>query len=95
MTTPARGFIVGERVEIVRPVERFPFFIANPGLRGTVTEANKYCVAVRLDEPLVGAEEWDNEVHWLADYDAPPTDDLRSLAHKTWRAPRVNAREEV
>ena len=55
---------VGDRVELARDVDRFDAFIAKEGLRGTISEISERCVSVRLDEPLAGAEEWDNNVIW-------------------------------
>lgn len=79
------GFIEGERVELVRDVERYPHFIARAGSRGTVVHASPDFFSVRLDLRLDGAEPWDNEVCWYTDHHEPPWDDVRSLARKTWR----------
>lgn len=59
-----RTMTVGARVVLLRDVERFPSFIAAAGLTGTVVE-NTTLLGVRMDEPLAGAEEWDNCVQWV------------------------------
>ena len=57
----------GSRVELVVDVDRYPHFVAPAGATGTVVEHGDpgIVLAVRLDEPVAGAEDWDNEVHWL------------------------------
>lgn len=54
------------RVVLVRDVERYPFFIAPKGSTGTIVHADAEMIAIRLDEFLPGAEEWDNEVCFYA-----------------------------
>jgi len=58
---------VGSRGRLRRPVDRFPHFVAEAGASGTVTEATDSLIALKLDESLPGAEEWDNEVRWTSD----------------------------
>lgn len=58
---------VGSRGRLRRNVDRFPHFVALAGATGTVTEATDSLIALRLDEVLPGAEEWDNEVCWTCD----------------------------
>jgi hypothetical protein len=58
---------VGSRGRLRRNVDRFPHFIAQAGAPGTVTEATESLIALRLDKPLPGAEEWDNDVCWTSD----------------------------
>lgn len=53
---------VGQRYALTADVERFPHFIARKGATGTVTDTQPQLVALTLDEPLAGAEEWDNAV---------------------------------
>lgn len=55
----------GTRVRLTQDVERYPHFVAPQGAKGTVTKSRDDLVAVQLDEPLNGAEEWDNEVQWF------------------------------
>lgn len=57
----------GSRGRLRRSVDRFPHFVAQAGATGTVTEATDSLIALRLDELLPGAEEWDNEVCWTSD----------------------------
>ena len=68
---------VGTRVVLTRDVDRYPFFVAKAGVRGVVTCAQPGNVWVRLDWPLRGAEDWDNEIQWdessVTDFD----DDVR------------------
>ncbi|MGN6817015.1 MAG: hypothetical protein ACTHK3_13185 [Solirubrobacterales bacterium] len=58
---------LGSRGRLRRSVDRFPHFVAQAGATGTVTEATDSLIALRLDEFLPGAEEWDNEVCWTSD----------------------------
>jgi hypothetical protein len=55
---------VGQRVELLVDVERYPFFMAPAGATGVVVEVSPDVIGVRLDAPLAGAEEWDNVVQW-------------------------------
>jgi hypothetical protein len=61
-------FPAGSRVRLTQDVDRYPHFVARAGSTGTVVDLGdpQIVLAVRLDEPLAGAEEWHNEVHWLA-----------------------------
>jgi hypothetical protein len=61
--------VVGARVRLRHDEDRYPHFVARAGSLGTVTESGDDLVAVRLDEPLEGAEEWSNEVHWYPSND--------------------------
>lgn len=64
---------VGDRIRLRREVSKYPHFIAEAGLTGTVTESSaddiSGLISVRMDEPLAGAEAWDNEILWGADDD--------------------------
>jgi hypothetical protein len=68
---------VGQRVKLGRIVERFPHFSIAAGLVGTVTEATPDLIALTMDKPISGAEEWDNALCWSADdaahYPGSPT----------------------
>lgn len=70
-------FKVGDRVKLVRDVERFPDFIAPAGATGTVSgiEINGD-IAVKMDAIITGCEEWNNEIHWYDDYAADIDGDL-------------------
>lgn len=72
---------IGDRVELQRDVERYPQFIAKKGLQGTVTKKDDEVFAVKMDNPLKGAEEWDNCIEWYANDDTfdDITDDLRGI----------------
>ena len=79
MTADFAGFAIGQRVRLRHDVDRFPHFIAAAGSTGTVVDVagDMSIFAVRLDEPLAGAEEWDNEVHWyIENGDDEPERDL-------------------
>lgn len=54
----------GARVRLTRDVDRYPHFVAPKGAEGTITKNWDDLIAVKLDEHLEGAEEWDNEVQW-------------------------------
>jgi hypothetical protein len=54
----------GERFVLIADVERYPHFVAARGSKGTVADVSGGNVSLRLDDPLAGAEEWDNEIVW-------------------------------
>ena len=58
----------GDKVRLTVDVERFPHFIARKGLTGVVVETGASdwpkSIAVKMDEPLDGCEEWDNHIIW-------------------------------
>lgn len=64
---PHHGPGAGERVVFVRDVDRYPDFLVPKGTTGTVTRYSEEEVWVRLDAPMPGAEQWDNQVHWFED----------------------------
>ena len=67
-------FRIGTRVRLRHAVDRYPHFLAPAGGLGTVTHEEEV-LAVKLDEHLPGAGDWDNEVHWsLRDGDDPTRD---------------------
>lgn len=75
----SRGFKKGDRVRLVRDVERYPHFIAPRGTTGSVTFSDLAAgAAIRLlvlaDKKIRGAEEWQNQIEWA--YDDDPADDL-------------------
>jgi hypothetical protein len=57
-------FAVGDKVRLRLDVDRFPHFIARSGMTGVVSVSTENELAVKMDEPLNGAEEWDNQVWW-------------------------------
>ena len=75
----------GTRVKLRKDVERYPHFVAPEGAEGIITKKEEDLIAVRLDEPLEGAEEWDNEIHWHkgqfpdSDYESAFQDDVEAL----------------
>jgi hypothetical protein len=79
MTATQTQMTEGTRVILKNDVERYPHFIAPKGATGTVVDVGDPQVfAVRMDDLVEGAEEWDNEVHWMNDDD--PTLDLEVLS---------------
>ncbi len=60
--------VPGTRVRLTRDVERFPDFIARAGMTGTISYVGQGNVWVRLDEPLKGAQEWDNAVQFSMEH---------------------------
>lgn len=85
-----QAFQSGDRVRLIHDVDRYPHFIAPAGATGTVVDHGdpSIALAVRLDEILEGAEEWENEVHWL-DYD--PCEDVVALLEPHQRVLLGNA----
>ena len=71
---------IGTRVRLTHSVDRFPHFIAPQGAQGTLVISEPAVVAVRLDEHLDGAEEWDNEVCWYPSNGDFPADDMEAIA---------------
>ena len=61
-------FKIGARVELRHEVERFPHFVVAAGEQGTVSynhqDEHGGTIAVRMDNPIDGADEWNNEVQW-------------------------------
>lgn len=55
---------VGDRIELTEWVERFPSFQVPPGATGVVTDAGAL-VSIKMDNPIAGCEEWDNEVQFV------------------------------
>jgi hypothetical protein len=55
---------IGTRWRLTRMVERFPHFTAPAGAVGVITRSEAFSIALKLDDHLDGAEEWDNEVCW-------------------------------
>jgi len=47
---------VGSRGRLRRNVDRFPHFVPQASATGTVTEGTDSLIALRMDEPLPGAE---------------------------------------
>jgi hypothetical protein len=72
----------GSRVRLMVDVDRYPHFTAPKGATGTVT-AHPGIFAVRLDEPLAGAEDWDNEVHWIIENGDDPTGDIEIIEEES------------
>jgi len=58
---------VGQRAKLGRIVERFPHFWISAGAVGTITVSTDDLIALKMDEKISGAEEWDNEIWWTAD----------------------------
>lgn len=71
---------VGTRVRLTRAVDRYPHFIAPKGAVGTLTVSGPSVVAVKLDEHLDGAGEWDNEVRWYPESGDFPAEDMEVVA---------------
>jgi hypothetical protein len=70
----------GARVRLLRDVDRYPHFIAPAGALGEVVDVgDPNLFAVRLDQPLPGAETWSNEVHWILDAGENPAGDVEVL----------------
>lgn len=55
---------VGARARLRHEIERFPHFLIEKGATGTVVEASTSLIALRMDDFVPGAEEWDNELCW-------------------------------
>lgn len=75
--------LVGETVVFTQEVERASFTVP-AGARGTVQEPfmndGLLVAAIELEEPLEGAEDYDNEVHWIEDSNLFDFEDQVELA---------------
>jgi len=60
---------VGYCFTLFHQVDRFPDFSAPSGLTGVVTVVDDNGVWGRMDQPLAGAEQWENQIHWDSSYD--------------------------
>jgi hypothetical protein len=71
---------VGSRIRLIRDVERFSDFLVKAGAFGVCTQANEGGrIAVRMDELIQGAKEWDNEIWWESDARVDFDDDAEVL----------------
>lgn len=62
---------VGAPARLRRGVERYSHFQIEAEASGIVTEASESLVALRMNEPVPGAEHWDNELWWTAEDGVP------------------------
>lgn len=62
---------VGTRVRLTRNVSREPLFSVSAGTTGVVAvpPGPNVIYAVRMDDPIDGAEDWDNEIWWTIEDD--------------------------
>ena len=56
-----RALKVGDRVRLRRTLERYPDALVEAGAVGTVIDSED--VVIRLDDPVEGLEDWDNQLH--------------------------------
>lgn len=57
---------LGKKVRLKRDVDRYPNFVAKAGSTGVINWWSDDDASVKLDEPLAGAEHWDNCILWAA-----------------------------
>ncbi len=62
-------FVEKQRVRLIADLDRYPDFIAKAPNEGTVVWVDDETMAVRFETPILGAEEWHNEVTWIAEED--------------------------
>jgi len=66
-----KWFLEGTLVRTRRVIDRFPEFSVAAGETGVVTDSNwdddRPYASVRIAENVPGAEDWDNQVIWMAD----------------------------
>jgi hypothetical protein len=70
ITTDGTSFEIGDRVRLRRPVDRYPHTLVPEGATGVVTSASASDFRTRLDAPVLGLDEWNNEVHWDSESEA-------------------------
>jgi hypothetical protein len=68
-TTRPSDIAPGYRFKLLRDVDRFPNFRAQAGLTGTVTFNDDSGIRARMDDHILGAEHWDNQIHWDTAHD--------------------------
>lgn len=62
------GSRVGQRITLVRVVDRYPHFLVEAGAQGVVvTDSPVGGITARMDDLIPGAEAWDNEILWTPD----------------------------
>jgi hypothetical protein len=64
VTTQESDIAAGYRFRLFRPVDRFPDFLAPIGLTGTVIAVDDSGVCGQMDQPIAGAEQWENQIRW-------------------------------
>ena len=79
--TPIEYPTIGTRVRSKTVIDRYPDFLLEEGLTGTVVSSSEELIAVKLDKPQFGAEPYGNEVHWYPSEIPPCGDSLADF----WR----------
>src|SRR5438128_2726914 len=69
VNTQEDDIATGYRFRLIWQVDRFPDFQAASGLTGVVTAIDGSGVWARMDQPIAGAEPWDNHIHWQTESD--------------------------
>ena len=54
---------IGDRIALKVAVDRYPFFVADARMQGTITEVGAEIWA-QMDERLADCEEWENCIVW-------------------------------
>lgn len=77
---------VGERFRLVREVERFPHFIVDKGLTGTVVSVDHGVIYGKMDQHIPDCEEWDNCIQWDGHPDSDPRydQDVEVINDSVW-----------
>jgi hypothetical protein len=57
-------FPSGTRVTARYNVDRYPHFLVPKGATGTVLDQGDGLFVVKLDQPVAGCEEWDQEIYY-------------------------------
>jgi hypothetical protein len=52
----------GQRVISKCDVDRYPHFVIPEGSKGTVTSREDHLILVKMDDPIEGMEDWNNEL---------------------------------
>ena len=64
VNTQEDDIATGYRFRLIWQVDRFPDFQVPCGLTGVVTVVDDSGVWARMHQPIAGAEQWDNQIHW-------------------------------
>jgi hypothetical protein len=73
---------VGKKVRLVRDVDRYPHFIARAGSTGVINHWHSDQASVRMDAPLIGAEEWNNCILWESQEGECMWDDVEEISRE-------------
>lgn len=83
------GVRTGQRVQVARDLDFLPFFKLKAGQTGTVHFVNdeRGNCSVKMDDPIDGCEQWDNEVYFNLEGASMPHEEWYTLQDVSWPLP--------